>query len=109
MTSSKPNGFRYKKPRYAPPLFRWGLLLPDGIAARRQKAHEYRTDRASGREEDTLNSFPTLNTKTKMAASSRNIRTAGPRKQVWQFRHDENRRRWNKLPNGYRNALLATS
>ena len=56
-----------------------------------------------------MHSFPTLNTKTKLAASSRNIRTAGPRKQVWQFRQDENRRRWNKLPNGYRNALLATS
>lgn len=56
-----------------------------------------------------MNSFPTLNTKTKLAASSRNIRTAGPRKQVWQVREDEDRRRWNKRPEHYRNALLATS
>ena len=57
-----------------------------------------------------MNSFPTLNTKTKVAVdNSLNSRTAGPRKQVWQFRQDENRRRWNKLPTHYRNALLATS
>ena len=56
-----------------------------------------------------MNSFPTLNTKKVAVENSLNSRTAGPRKQVWQFRHDENRRRWNKLPTRYRNILLATS
>ena len=55
-----------------------------------------------------MNSFPT-NTKKVAVDGSRKLRTAGPRKQVWQFRQDENRRRWNKLSYGYRNALLATS
>ncbi|MCY4580717.1 MAG: hypothetical protein OXD31_16950 [Chloroflexi bacterium] len=57
-----------------------------------------------------MNSFPTLITKTRTSASSRrNMKTDRARKQVWQFRHDENRRRWNKRPKAYRNVLLAAS
>ncbi len=57
-----------------------------------------------------MNSFPTLITKTRTSASSRrNMKTDRARKQVWQFRHDENRRRWNKRPKSYRNVLLAAS
>lgn len=67
-------------------------MLPDG---RRHTKTELIGRQAE--KEETLNSFPALNTKTKVAASSRNLRTAGPRKQVWQ---DESRRRLNKLPNG---------
>lgn len=55
-----------------------------------------------------MNSFPMMTSRSTTNNKSRSLKALDAHKQVWRVRHDEDRRRWNRLPKSYRNTLLAT-